>query len=116
MSTNIYFVGARADLWGGLETFERRVYKHEVKETEKSYIFDNKRIAKEKLSKIEIVGDSTVEISCSTYTLETNLDQAKEDVVEAVRNHAKLRLSEMKRLYRLTESSPVETFKDKTSY
>lgn len=113
--TSIFQIVVRADLFGNKETFECRTYKYEGKDTGKSFMFDGKRIAKEKLNQIlDGNWDSTNAVGYSMYTLEDGIEKAKERLLQEVRNRAALKLSEVERLFALTKKEPNSVFKDKT--
>lgn len=116
MSTFVYEVRGRTDIFVGKETFAMKVIKHEAKDTGKSLMFDRKRFDKSKLGVVTNADqhDSSKAIGFHTFVLEEGLEEAKNNVIEAIRNHAELRLKELTQLVQLTKKEPVETFRDET--
>lgn len=83
----IYKVSAEIQIgrFSDRNSFELMVVEHECKETNQSYVWDGRRLKKDEIGKLKLSDYGVSHIRYGIYILPEQLEEAKIQVVEAVK-------------------------------
>lgn len=91
--------------------FKFRVTELKVKETEKSYVGERKRINKENIGKISDYIDSLSEVGFQMYVFQEEIDKAKFDIKENILEELKRRESIILQMIKSMKEEPIEHYR-----
>jgi len=110
--TIVNIVTARVYAMDNRIGFEVSVLKKEAKETKSSFIWEGRRVAKEKLLNTEFYLDGERIIGVRTYSLDKDVEEAKKLVVEQVKEKVAFRMNALNKMGQIMEQKPVLVIKE----
>jgi hypothetical protein len=108
----VHVVTARVFAMDNTNEFEVNVIKKEARETSSSYLWEGRRLSKEKFLTVDKHQDGERLIGYRTYCLEADVEKAKELVIHQLKEQVKYRYDAIVKMQSLLQGEPTLNIKE----
>lgn len=108
----VYIVTARVFAMDKVEEFEVNIIKRKAKESKSTYLWEGRRLSKDKLLIAENHQDGDRLVGFRTYCLESDIEKAKEVVIDKVKQQVRYRYDAIVTMQGLLQGEPTINIKE----